>query len=191
MLFRSPFIIMFFANGCAFVQCAGTVAYLVLASNVGSIDIPTPETVVALQGLISFFSLWALPLLFLAFYLLINDRLVNANIVSGGSVPKHNVSVKVAIWGYFAFLMVMATAASAVFVDYMRFLFFPTDFTTAELFKKMDTSNNMLYAFNAFFIFTAVILGTLSVRAYTSIRRANLEDKVSVWLSEFIRVKIL
>ncbi|PAV14960.1 hypothetical protein PNOK_0951300 [Pyrrhoderma noxium] len=153
---RLPFIIMYFANGCAFVQCA----------------------VVALQGLISFFSLWALPLLFLAFYLLISDRLTNANIVSGGSVPKHNVSVKVAIWGYFAFLMVMATAASAVFVDYMRFLFFPTDFTSAELFKKVDTSNNMMYSFNAFFIFTAVILGTLSVRAYTSIRRANLDDKI-------------
>ena len=122
-------------------------------------------------------------LLFLAFYLLISDRLTNANIVSGGSVPKHNVSVKAAIYGYFAFLMVMATAASAVFVDYMRFFFFATVFTSAELFKKVDTSNNMFYAFNAFFIFTAVILGTLSVRAYTSIRRANLDDKVSIWLT--------
>lgn len=162
----------------ATISTVFSIFVLVIEAN----GITTPETstgniLFSLLTISYFFNYWSLPLLFLSICLLVRVR-------QSSLYPARVSNIfPIVFYVLFALLMVFATVAMSLYVDYMS-LFYITGslngHTIAWLEHKIDLYGDLGYTFRSLWYLSAVVALSYAAFVYREARRLSLNDKVCI-----------
>jgi hypothetical protein len=149
------------------------------------------HTTSALQGVNIFFSSWAMILLFLGVVLAMHDRLKAWDAATDKPPAEHEIRKRQIFWGVHGFFMllmfVLGTAQGGVFTSLIHDLETLRRIPTSEVTRRLDTGNNLNYAFNSFAIFTMfdVIALAIYLRTFSRQVKPDAKDQVRRFLTHW------
>ncbi|KAI5122417.1 hypothetical protein M0805_002967 [Coniferiporia weirii] len=178
---RTPFLALCATSFFTVVQASVDIANIIFTNN--ALEIPNVNKVAALQSIVVFFGNWSSPLLYFALVLLLFDR---QRYISRGALVLRDVLVFNTSFGFFGFLMLLATITSGLFArqDALQARLLnlggtstPEDFQA--LISAVQRYQNAFYVFTAFWAFSAVWITGLAGYVYWGARRAGAYDRIS------------
>lgn len=170
------FIILFLSLLFITISTVASVFSVVIQAKGIALSQSTLEpTAVALSALVEYFELWSLSLLFLCICLLIRNRQL--------ALHKSQISIAFppAYYTLFALLLVFATVAASLYVDYLTIVStgdLEAGHTFAWNSHRLAISTDLSHLFSSLWYLSSVVILLYALIVYRGTRRIPVRDKV-------------
>ena len=177
---RRPYTFALLSLFLLTISSATTVTTLVLR-NISPLDVPT-HLPSSLSGLSNFFTVWGRLLIFVTVVVAMHDRLAALDIASGKQPTAGDVNRRRIFWALHGFFVLLLFALGTAWAGMITSLLHDVESgritSSAELRRRVNTTNDLFYAHESFFVFAVFDVVALAIYLRGRLQKIIAKDQV-------------